>query len=95
LKPFGATPTLPAIVLAHAVGYVLTRRTLPFAGAGIVEVLMPLTLVAAGAPFAGAVLGVIVYRVFNLWLPLVPALAALPSVRRSFQLDLSLTSAQP
>jgi uncharacterized membrane protein YbhN (UPF0104 family) len=95
LKPFGATPALPAIVLAHAVGYVLTRRTLPFAGAGLVEVLMPLTLVAAGAPFAGAVLGVGVYRVFNLWLPLIPAFAALPLVRRSFQLDLSLTSAQP
>jgi uncharacterized membrane protein YbhN (UPF0104 family) len=95
LQPFGATPTLPAIVLAHAVGYVLTRRTLPFAGAGIVEVLMPLTLLAAGAPFAGAVLGVIVYRMFNLWLPLVPAFAALPSVRRSFRVRLSLTSAQP
>jgi uncharacterized membrane protein YbhN (UPF0104 family) len=95
LKPFGATPTLPAIVLAHAVGYVLTRRTLPFAGAGIVEVLMPLTLLAAGASFAGAVLGVIVYRIFNLWLPLIPALAALPTVRRSFKLELSMTSAQP
>jgi uncharacterized membrane protein YbhN (UPF0104 family) len=95
LKPFGATPTLPAIVLAHAVGYVLTRRTLPFAGAGIVEVLMPLTLVAAGAPFAGAILGVLVYRIFNLWLPLIPAFAALPTVRRSFKLELSITSAQP
>jgi len=95
LKPFGATPALPAIVLAHAVGYVLTRRTLPFAGAGIVEVLMPLTLVAAGAPFAGAVLGVIAYRIFNLWLPLVPAFAALPRVRRTLRLELRLTSAQP
>jgi uncharacterized membrane protein YbhN (UPF0104 family) len=95
LKPFGATPTFPAIVLAHAVGYVLTRRTLPFAGAGIVEVLMPLTLVAAGAPFPGAVLGVIAYRLFNLWLPLIPACAALPVVRRSLRLELSLTSAQP
>jgi hypothetical protein len=52
LKPFGAAPGLPPIVLAHAVGYVLTRRTLPLAGAGIVEVLMPLTLLAAGAPFS-------------------------------------------
>ena len=72
----------------------LTRRTLPFAGAGVVEVLMPLTLVAAGAPFAGAVLGVIVYRVFNLWLPLLPAFAALPRVRRSFRLELNVLSAQ-
>jgi uncharacterized membrane protein YbhN (UPF0104 family) len=82
LQPFHAAPAFPAIVLAHAVGYVLTRRTLPFAGAGIVEVLMPLTLVAAGAPFAGAILGVVVYRLFNLWLPLVPAAAAVPSLRR-------------
>ena len=82
LQPFHAAPPFAAIVIAHAVGYVLTRRTLPFAGAGIVEVLMPLTLVAAGAPFAGAILGVFVYRIFNLWLPLVPALVALPRVRR-------------
>jgi uncharacterized membrane protein YbhN (UPF0104 family) len=84
LKPFGAAPTFAGIVLAHAVGYVLTRRTLPLAGAGIVEVLMPLTLVAAGAPFAGAILGVVVYRLFNLWLPLVPAAVALPRLRRRF-----------
>lgn len=82
LQPFDAAPRFAAIVIAHAVGYVLTRRTLPLAGAGIVEILMPLTLVAAGAPFAGAILGVIAYRIFNLWLPLLPALAALPSVRR-------------
>lgn len=95
LKPFGTPPTFPAIVLAHAVGYVLTRRTLPFAGAGIVEVLMPLTLVAAGASFTAAVLGVIVYRIFNLWLPLLPAFAAIPFVRKSFRIELRLTSAQP
>jgi uncharacterized membrane protein YbhN (UPF0104 family) len=82
LQPFDAAPPFPAVVVAHAVGYVLTRRTLPFAGAGVVEVLMPLTLVAAGAPFAGAILGVAVYRFFNLWLPLLPAAAALPQLRR-------------
>jgi uncharacterized membrane protein YbhN (UPF0104 family) len=80
LQPFDAAPRVAAIVIAHAVGYVLTRRTLPLAGAGIVEVIMPLTLVAAGAPFAGAILGVLTYRVFNLWLPLLPAAAALPRV---------------
>ncbi len=81
LQPFRAAPPFPAIVVAHAVGYVLTRRTLPLAGAGIVEVLMPLTLVASGAPFPGAILGVLTYRVFNLWLPLLPGLAFLPRVR--------------
>jgi hypothetical protein len=84
LQPFRAAPPIAAIVLAHAVGYSLTRRTLPFAGAGIVEVLMPLTLVAAGSPFAGAILGVVAYRLFNLWLPLLPATAALPYLRRRY-----------
>jgi uncharacterized membrane protein YbhN (UPF0104 family) len=45
---------------------------------------MPLTLVAAGAPFPGAILGVVVYRLFNLWLPLIPAAVALPRLRRRF-----------
>src|SRR5207249_9314182 len=61
-----------SLVIAHAVGYSLTRRTLPLAGAGVVELLLPLTLVAGGSPLAGAVLGVFVYRICNLWLPLVP-----------------------
>jgi len=84
LQPFAAAPAFAAIIVAHAVGYVLTRRTLPLAGAGVVEVIMPLTLVAAGAPFAGAILGVFVYRLFNLWVPLLPAAAAIPRLRRRF-----------
>ncbi|HZT46246.1 MAG TPA: lysylphosphatidylglycerol synthase domain-containing protein [Gaiellaceae bacterium] len=85
LKPFGPSPAIPPVILAHAVGYVLTRRTLPLAGAGVVEVLMPLTLVAAGASFPGAVLGVITYRIFNLWLPLLPAALALRRARRTLR----------
>lgn len=76
LAPFHATPALAGIIIAHAEGYVLTRRTLPLAGAGIVELIMPLTLNACGAPLSGAILGVLAYRVINLWLPLIPALAA-------------------
>jgi len=94
LQPFHAAPAFPAVVLAHAVGYVLTRRTLPLAGAGVVEVLMPLTLVASGAPFSGAILGVFVYRFFNLWLPLLPALVALPSVRRMPHRDMQADAAE-
>ncbi len=84
LQPFDAAPRLAAIVIAHAVGYTLTRRTLPLAGAGIVEVLMPITLAAAGAPLSGAILGVFVYRLFNLWLPLIPAAVALPRLRKRY-----------
>jgi len=49
-----------------------------------VEILMPLTLVAAGVPFATAIVGVFLYRIFNLWLPLVPAAVALPHLRKRF-----------
>jgi uncharacterized membrane protein YbhN (UPF0104 family) len=82
LAPLRSAPTLPAIIIAHAVGYVLTRRTFPLAGAGFVEVLMPLTLVAAGVPFPTAIVGVFLYRLFNLWLPLLPALLALPTTQQ-------------
>lgn len=81
LVPLHRAPTLPAIVIAHAVGYVLTRRTFPLAGAGFVEVLMPLTLAACGVPLATAIVGVLFYRILNLWLPLVPALVALRTVQ--------------
>jgi uncharacterized membrane protein YbhN (UPF0104 family) len=82
LKPLGAAPQLAAIVVAHAEGYVLTRRTLPLAGAGVVEIVLPLTVTAAGAPLADAIVGVLVYRLLNLWLPLLPALVALRSSGR-------------
>jgi len=87
LRPYRASLPFAGVVIAHAVGYVLTRRTLPLAGAGVVEVLMPLTLLASGAPFAGAILGVFAYRIFNLWLPLLPAAAAIPLLRRRYGPD--------
>jgi uncharacterized membrane protein YbhN (UPF0104 family) len=72
----------PALVVAYATGYVASRRSLPMGGAGIVEVLMTFALVWVGLPLAPALVGVLVYRLFNFWLPIVPALALLPSVKR-------------
>jgi len=34
-----------------------------------------------GVRFTPALLGVIVYRLFNFWLPIVPALILLPAIR--------------
>jgi uncharacterized membrane protein YbhN (UPF0104 family) len=78
----GGHPGVAKIVLAYATGYALTRRALPFAGAGAVEVLLPLALTWTGVALAPAVLAVVAYRVFNLWLPLVPAVAAVFLLRR-------------
>lgn len=73
---------IPALVLAYATGYVASRRSLPAGGAGLVEALMTFALVWVGLPLAPALAGVLLYRLFNFWLPILPALATLPSVRR-------------
>jgi uncharacterized membrane protein YbhN (UPF0104 family) len=79
--------SIPALIVGYATGYVLTRRSLPAGGAGVVEIALTFALHWVGFPFVRALLGVVVYRLFNLWLPIVPALAALPDVdelRRDF-----------
>jgi uncharacterized membrane protein YbhN (UPF0104 family) len=85
LKIYNAELSTPALILAYATGYVLTRRSLPAGGVGLVEVLMTFALVWVGVPLAPALLGVVTYRLFNFWLPVIPALAALPAVRRMRQ----------
>lgn len=75
------TPSVPLILIGYATGYALTRRTLPFAGAGAVEALLPFALSWTGISLAAAVLAVFAYRVFNLWLPTIPAALGLRSLR--------------
>jgi len=75
-------PSIPAVVVGYATGYALTRRTLPLAGAGAVEALLPFALHWVGFPLAPSVLAVFAYRIFNLWLPIVPATAGVIALRR-------------
>jgi uncharacterized membrane protein YbhN (UPF0104 family) len=75
-------PSIPVVVVGYATGYALTRRTLPLAGAGAVELLLPFALLWVGYPLAAAVLAVFAYRVFNLWLPIVPATVGVIALRR-------------
>jgi uncharacterized membrane protein YbhN (UPF0104 family) len=74
-------PSLPLLLIGYATGYALTRRTLPFAGAGAVEALLPFALSWMGISLPAAVLAVFAYRIFNLWLPIVPAAFGLRSLR--------------
>jgi uncharacterized membrane protein YbhN (UPF0104 family) len=76
------TPSVEAVVVGYATGYALTRRTLPLAGAGAVEALLPFALTWVGYGLPAAVLAVFAYRVFNLWLPLGPAAAGIYALRR-------------
>jgi uncharacterized membrane protein YbhN (UPF0104 family) len=75
------TPDIELLLLGYATGYALTRRTLPLAGAGAVEALLPFALSWCGISLAAAVLAVFAYRVCNLWLPLLPAALGLRSLR--------------
>jgi uncharacterized membrane protein YbhN (UPF0104 family) len=72
--------SLPALILGYATGYVLTRRSLPAGGAGVVEIALTFALHWVGLPFVPALLGVVTYRIFNFWLPMVPAVAVLPTI---------------
>ena len=73
--------TVSTLVLAYSGGYVLTRRSLPAGGAGLVEIALTLALVGMGLRFAPALIGVVIYRLFNFWLPIVPALLLIPTLR--------------
>jgi hypothetical protein len=99
LRTFSVHVSPPALIVAYATGYVASRRSLPAGGAGVVEVLMTFALVWVGLPLAPALAGVLVYRLFNFWLPIVPALTLLPSVkqlRRAFeQAELAESAAKP
>jgi hypothetical protein len=72
--------SVPALIIGYATGYVLTRRSLPAGGAGIVEIALTFALHWVGLPFVPALLGVVTYRIFNFWLPMVPAVAVLPKI---------------
>src|SRR5437868_3906145 len=77
----GHFPSIAPLLIGYATGYALTRRTLPLAGAGAVEALLPFALLWSGTPLAAAVPAVVAYRMVNFWLPIVPAIFGLRSLR--------------
>ena len=77
----GKQITISALILAYSGGYVLSRRSLPAGGAGVVEIALTLALVGMGVRFAQALVAVLIYRLFNFWLSIVPALMLMPTIR--------------
>ena len=82
LQIVDARISVAALVLAYSGGYVLTRRALPAGGAGVVEVALTFALVWMGLPFARTLVAVVIYRLFNFWLPILPALVLMPSIKQ-------------
>ena len=81
MATFGFRMNAAALFVGFATGMVFTRRTGPLAGAGVLALVLPLTIWYSGAPFAVAVVGVFAYRILALLLPMPVSLAALPTLR--------------
>lgn len=81
LRAFGVHAHPLALILAYTTAYVANAIPLPAGGAGGVDAALVLTLTAIGVPLAPAILGVLVYRGFSFWLPVLPAVLFLPAVR--------------
>ncbi len=81
LAAFGYRMNAATFIVAMGTGMVFTRRTGPLAGAGVLTLVLPLTLWYSGAPLAVATAGIFAYRILTLALPLPFALAALPGLR--------------
>jgi uncharacterized membrane protein YbhN (UPF0104 family) len=82
MAAFGFHMNAAQMFVGFATGMVFTRRTGPLAGAGVLALVLPLTIWVSGAPFAVAIVGIFVYRVLALLLPMPVSLAALPTLRR-------------
>jgi hypothetical protein len=82
LATFGFQMNMAELFVGFATGMLFTRRTGPLAGAGVLALVLPLTIWVSGAPFAVAIVGVFVYRVLALLLPMPASLAALPTLRK-------------
>lgn len=77
-----SAPAPSALVLAFATGYAASALPLPAGGAGGIEAALAFSLHAVGVPLAPALLAAVVYRVFTFWLPILPAVALLPTVKQ-------------
>jgi uncharacterized membrane protein YbhN (UPF0104 family) len=77
LRAFGVDPQVPVVILGYATGLVLTPRTLPLAGAGVIEVLLPLSLMWVGIGLPAAVVAVFAAEMTRraIYLPLAAAAA--------------------
>lgn len=81
VRAFGYALDPQALVLAYATGYIAAALPLPAGGSGGVEAATTFALHAVGTPLAPALAGVLAYRLATFWLPILPALAALPATR--------------
>lgn len=81
LAAFGPNPNVADMLIAYTTGYIAVALPLPAGGAGGIDAAMVGALALAGIPIEQALLGVLVYRLFTFWLPILPALSVIPLLR--------------
>lgn len=82
LRAFGITLGPAALLFGYATGYLVALLPLPAGGAGGVDAALTYALTLVHVPLAPALLAALAFRLFNFWLPVVPALAVLPTLGR-------------
>jgi uncharacterized membrane protein YbhN (UPF0104 family) len=82
LAATGAHMDTAAFIVGFGTGMIVTRRTSPLAGAGILALALPAAIWYSGAPLALAVIGLFAYRAISLWLPMPVTFAALPTLQK-------------
>ncbi|HEX5295925.1 MAG TPA: hypothetical protein VFW50_02965 [Streptosporangiaceae bacterium] len=68
-----------ALIIGFTTGMLFTRRVGPLGGAGLLALILPLTIWSSGAPLAVAITGVFAYQALFFWLLMPIALACWPS----------------
>ncbi len=81
LRAIGAEVSIQGVALAYATAYLAMLLPLPTGGYGAIDAAATFTLTVMGIPLAEAVVGVVVWRFFNFWLPTIPALIELARTR--------------
>lgn len=82
MTAFGYRMNFASMVVALGTAMIVTRRTGPLGGAGILGVALAATLWYCGVPWPAAVLGTFSYRFFALWVPQPLSFLMLPRLRR-------------
>lgn len=82
IAAFGYRMNGATLMVAFGTAMIVTRRTGPLGGAGILGVALAATLWYSGAPWPAAVLGTYSYRFFALWPPQPLSFLMLPRLRR-------------
>ena len=78
---FGTRTSVPVLIIADAVGFVLTRRAAPLGGAGFIDACLALCLWDCNVPLQVAIAGVFTYRFFSLFAIMPFSFTALPALR--------------